>query len=478
MARAQFGRLIASTAWDGFERLLRGLNVLVGLLFIRYVGPADFGAYSYLASMYAILAVLTNAGMDAILVRDRARADLPNDELFRAGLALKVSAFIAVWILGVWTTWMLRRDLFTLAVFLGPMMLSTVWPYLNGVFRAALNMRGVSLALSINTAVFAGIQVAAMALGASLLMLVVFLALKEVMATVVLLFAVQKSGVVPVGRFEWRDVQYFLRESWPILISGALCMTYTRIDQMLLMHWTSSEAVGTYAAAVRFIEYWNIIPGIALGSLLSGLSRLVDEREQFERAARIVFRLLTALIVPVCVVTAWYSDAIVMVLFGERFQASGYVLAILTWSSLFIFWGTVNSTLLIVLGRQRVDIIFTGASFVVSIGLNVLLIPLFQERGAAVAAVVCCATGSLIGFFVNQTRRWSFEMYRSLPIPAALSVGTVVFASLLPVSWYGQVVIFSVLYGLLYAAYGFRWRLEEWDVLIRILQIRSVLNAR
>ncbi|SPP65635.1 oligosaccharide flippase family protein [Nitrospira lenta] len=477
MAEALLGRLVSSTVWDAFERLSRGLNVLVGLLFIRYVGPTDFGSYSYLASMYAILAVLTNAGMDAILVRDRARANIQNDELFRAGLALKVGAFVIVWGLGIAATWVMRPALLGLAVLIGPMMLSSVWPYLHGVFRAVLNMRGISLALSINTATFAGIQLVAMSAGASLRMLVLLLALKEVLATAILLLAVHRKGVAPIGSFAWRDVQYLLQESWPILISGALCIVYTRVDQMLLMHWTTSEAVGTYAAAVRFIEYWNIIPSIVLGSLLSGLSRLVGEKERFERAARIVFRLLTVVIVPICVVTAWYSDAIVLVLFGERFQASGQVLALLTWSSLFIFWGTVNNTLLIVLGRQRLDIIFTSASFVVSIGLNVLLIPIFHERGAAVAAVACCATGSLIGFFVRQTRRWSFEMYRSLLLPAALSGCIILLVSMMPVLWYGQVGVFVVLYGMFYMACGIRWKLEEWDVLARALSSRGVLNA-
>ena len=72
-------------------------------------------------------------------------------------------------------------------------------------------------------------------------------------------------------RFEKDLATQLLRDSWPLILSGLAVMVYMRIDQIMIKEMLDNEALGNYAAAVRFSEVWYFIPTAICSSLFPAI---------------------------------------------------------------------------------------------------------------------------------------------------------------------------------------------------------------
>mgnify|MGYP003488046590 CR=1 FL=1 len=71
IANQGFRRYLFNTSWMLVEQVLRILaGLFVGIYVARYLGPEQFGAYSYALAFVALFSALGRVGLDSILVRD------------------------------------------------------------------------------------------------------------------------------------------------------------------------------------------------------------------------------------------------------------------------------------------------------------------------------------------------------------------------------------------------------------------------
>ena len=96
------------------------------------------------------------------------------------------------------------------------------------------------------------------------------------------------------------------------------------------------------------------------------------------------------------------STLIVTTLFGEAYQASGGVLAIHIWASVFVFLGVASSKWFIAENRQLMSFQRTALGAVANIMLNLWLIPIYGVVGAAIATV-----------FSQAAAAWFFDVFQT-----------------------------------------------------------------
>ena len=69
-----FRRYFANTSWMFAEQVLRMLTgLLVGIWVARYLGPAQFGVFSYAIAFASLFGSIAKLGLDGIVVRDLVR---------------------------------------------------------------------------------------------------------------------------------------------------------------------------------------------------------------------------------------------------------------------------------------------------------------------------------------------------------------------------------------------------------------------
>jgi O-antigen/teichoic acid export membrane protein len=194
----------------------------------------------------------------------------------------------------------------------------------------------------------------------------------------------------------------------PRSFAGVFALTITWVDSLLLGAIEGTGAVGVYSAAIRWLIVGNVAGNAVTMAFAPQIAKVMAGTEQ-ERA-KPLFQEASALLV----LLAWPAYATAMVFapflltaFGDGFGDGATVIAITGIGFLLASAAGPIDMLLLMAGRSRQSLINTGVALVANIGANLVLIPRYGIRGAALAW-----TFSLL--VANGLPLW--QMWRSLGV--------------------------------------------------------------
>ncbi|MBT8383680.1 MAG: oligosaccharide flippase family protein, partial [Ignavibacteria bacterium] len=88
---SSFKKYFANTSWLFFERVLRIIISFVVVIYVvRYLGPKDFGLYSYVISFMWLFASISTLGLETITVREIVKQPEKKDELIGTVFTLRL----------------------------------------------------------------------------------------------------------------------------------------------------------------------------------------------------------------------------------------------------------------------------------------------------------------------------------------------------------------------------------------------------
>ncbi|CAN5662861.1 N/A [soil metagenome] len=197
----------------------------------------------------------------------------------------------------------------------------------------------------------------------------------------------------PMGHAQLR--RRFWAFALPRSFAGVFALTILWVDALLLGILESTEAVGVYTAATRWLIVGNFAGNavaLAFGPQISS----VLAREGADGARRL-FQAATAWLI----LLAWpaYFTAMIfapylVTAFGDGFGAGASVIAIPGVGFLLSSAAGPIDMLLLMAGRSRLSLINTGLALATNIGANLILIPLLGIQGAALAWTLSLAVAN------------------------------------------------------------------------------------
>jgi len=214
----------------------------------------------------------------------------------------------------------------------------------------------------------------------------------------------------------------FLKQSWPLIISGMGVIIYMKTAQILLGQIKGNHEVGIYSVAARLAEVWYFVPMLVASSAFPKLVESHDQDEQLyvarlQKLLNFVTWVAFAIALPTCLLSNFFVET----LYGPEFARAGTMLSIHIWGCCFIFMGTILSKTLIIEGIYIFSLIRHALGAVVNIALNLILIPKYGGVGASIATVVSYATASYLSSFIYRpTFRSGTQMTRALLQPILL----------------------------------------------------------
>jgi len=182
--------------------------------------------------------------------------------------------------------------------------------------------------------------------------------------------------------------------------------------------------------------------------LFPALSRLHQESlDDFKEVVGRSLRLAAIVAFPLGVGGVFFSEPVVMLLFGSVYAESVPVLQVLMWSAVLVILRGTYRQGLNAANLQRFDLRCAGLSAGVNVGLNVALIPTFGVMGAATATLL----GELVWFAVAGFYFHRHVAWVSLPriwYKPAIASAAMAGALLLLTSgfWVVQAVLAGVVY--------------------------------
>jgi O-antigen/teichoic acid export membrane protein len=220
-------------------------------------------------------------------------------------------------------------------------------------------------------------------------------------------------------------IRELVRTSIPFLVYGVLGVIYYRADTVLLSLMTNTTVVGWYGAAYRLFDTLVFLPNLVIVAIMypvfSKLS-LTDETN-LKLAIEKSMNFLLFCGIPIATALIVAAPNIIGFLYHRaEFNPSIPVLQFLAPGVVFLYINTVLTTTLISTKQEKKITIMAAVALVFNLGLNLFLIPRFEQIGAA--AVTSLTEFLLLCIAVALTPRYL------LPLKSLQVAGKTILASL------------------------------------------------
>jgi len=221
-------------------------------------------------------------------------------------------------------------------------------------------------------------------------------------AFVAFFIVVFKSGF---RRLTWNPVFFLmiLKKSAPFALLVLLMTLYHRVDSVLLERLLPTEngetQVGIYAHAFRIMDAANQLAYLFAILLMPIFSKMIKEKQALVQMIKMPISLLFTATYILAIGSWMYSYELMELLYLDHIQESASVLSVLIFGTIAVASSYVFGTLLTANGDLKILIGIAAFSMVLSVVLNVLLIPQFEAFGSAIANVSALFSSMLLHLF-------------------------------------------------------------------------------
>lgn len=402
-----FRKYFFNTSWLLAEQSLRILSGLfIGVWVARYLGPEQFGVFSYALAFTAIFAGIAKLGLDGIMVRELVNHPEKRDTYLGTAFWLKIlGAFIVMGLMAAivpFTSNDATTNLFIFIISAGLVFQS--FQVVEFYFQSQVLAKIVSICKVIQLALSSIIKIYLVLTEAELFWFVLVTAFDALSLAVSYFIAYQlRKNPTFYKHFDLSIAKQLLKDSWPLMIALVATMLYMRIDQIMLESMVGHEKLGIYAASVNIFEAWLILPaviGVSLMPLI--LSKKIEGMDAYLKTLSRIFSLAFWSSVLYALLVTIFCEDIIYLTFGEKYSEMRDSLLILVWLTPITAVGSITVRYLIVENKQKKILSRTIVGLTVNVLLNLLLIPIYGIEGAAIASFISM---TITHFFMNYLHK-------------------------------------------------------------------------
>lgn len=202
--------------------------------------------------------------------------------------------------------------------------------------------------------------------------------------------------------FDWTYAKQHLKPVILLFLPQIAISLYVTLDRTMLGALASTKDVGIYDQALKLV---NILLTLvtSLGSvMLPRVANLLStgDHKAVNKMHQISFLIYNLVIFPIIAGMLIVNDDFVQFFLGQDFQDAKYAIAIMIFRMFFIGWTNIMGIqILIPHNKNKEFMISTTIPAIVSVGLNLLLLPKLGYIGAAIVSVL---TEALV---------WAIQLY-------------------------------------------------------------------
>jgi O-antigen/teichoic acid export membrane protein len=182
-------------------------------------------------------------------------------------------------------------------------------------------------------------------------------------------------------------IRELIRTSIPFLTYGVLGVIYYRLDTVLLSLFTNAAVVGWYGAAYRLFDTMVFLPNLVIVAIMypvfSKLSTTSEASLKLAIEKSMNFLLFCGIPIAGAMIVA-APNIIGFLYHRAEFIPAVHVLQALAPGLIFLYVNTVFNTTIMSTKQEKKITIMAAAALIFNLVLNLILIPHFQQIGAAI----------------------------------------------------------------------------------------------
>ena len=387
-----------------YQVLAIGVSIGLSIVAARALGPAGKGELAIVASMISVLSLLLAGGFPTSVTHFVANKTITARKSIRFGLFLATlsAAATAAIVLGT-------RAAHLHETFFGTASIVILWtiPFAvaisihQRVSTAVLSSHGLFIFVN-RTKFVSSIAMFAAAIGLfaiygqSNLRPHVYFGVQTFVALLTLGVLAHRAGKTESTMASARPVRIPEIAGYGFRSVGADILQFLsyRLDYWIVAYFLGSSRLGVYTLGVGLAQYLWLLPSAVATVLFPKVSSNVDfDPQQAIRSGRLV--LAVALVVGAG--GAFFLWFVVPIAYGKDFADASLVYAALCIGVIPFCLGKVHASVIAGQGRVSVNLLAAGIGAIVTVCLDLALIPNYGILGAALAsAIAYCSTTAVV----------------------------------------------------------------------------------
>lgn len=388
-----FKKYFFNTTWLFAEQGLRILSGLfVGVWVARYLGPNQFGIFSYAFAFTSIFSGLAKLGLDEIMVRELVNHPEMRDKYLGTAFWLKI--FGALIVMGImaaivpFTTNDATTNLFIFII--ASSLIFQSFELVDFYFQSQVLARIISICKVIQLTLSSIIKIYLILTKADLIWFVLATSFDAITlaASYIIAYRLRKNPAF-FKHFDTQIAKKLLKDSWPLIFTSIVVSIYMRIDQIMIKEILGEYQVGIYSVAVRLSEAFYFIPMLITSSLFPAILNVKKHSEElYRQRLQRLYTFMAWFAIAIALPMTFFSNSLISILFGKAYIEAGKVLMINIWASIFVFLGVSFSKYLLAENLTKIAFQRTFIGAISNVLLNLWLIPYYGVSGAAIATLL------------------------------------------------------------------------------------------
>lgn len=383
--------------------ILNYINTISGLIFpiitfpyaARVLMPEGIGLVNFQNSIIGYIVLFTSLGIPLYAVREIAKCrndlelrDRTTIEILILSILLSLLGYVAVWLLGAYVPRIheeatLFYILSLTIVFTG---IGAQWFYQGVEDFLFITVRGLIVRILCTIGLFLFVK------DKDDLLIYGLYIIGATVGNNLINFIHLRKYLKP-ARVKWNqlNITHHIRPALNIFLLNVVISIYIQLNTIMLGFMTDDRAVGLFTSGTKLTHLITVVLTSLGTAMLPRCSHLISERkfDEFNAIITKSYHLLMFSAIPLTVGTILLARPLVYCFCGGDF--SGAVPVVLYTAPTIILIGmtqVIGIQILYPYGKENLVILSTLVAAVVNVILNILLIPLFAEVGAAISTLI------------------------------------------------------------------------------------------
>lgn len=403
-------KTIKNAKWMVAEQLVQmGINVILGVLTARYLGPSNYGVINYTAAFVIFFSNVVTLGLEAVSIKEMVNNRDDDSTVVGTGIGLRLMAgtlstgiiFVLLFVLKDGNPLVLKVGFLQSLV-----MIFKAFELIDYWFQSKLQSKYVAILKSVSYVFVAAYKFYILFAGKSVAWFAFSTSLDFLLIAVMIVIAYFAKGGRRL-RFSWNMAKRLVSQGYHFMISGLIITIYVQMDKIMLGQMMTEADVGLYSAATVISNYWLLIPVAIINAVRPTIMEIKKEgnEELYIKRLKQLYAILIWVGIAVSTVISVSSKLILDILYDTVYLSASVALAVVIWYTTFSTLGTARGVWIVCENKNKYTgrLVFWGV--ILNFILNYLLIPIMGINGAALATLITQIFTSIITpLFYKETR--------------------------------------------------------------------------
>ncbi len=384
------------------------LQLIVGMLCARYLGPSNYGLINYAASIVAFVMPIMKLGFDSTMVYELTENPEKEGEIVGTSLLMNViSSFACIAGVFLFVSAVNANDstAITVCVLYSISLIFAAVEMIQYWFQYKLMSKYSSVVMLCSYVVVSAYKIFLLVSSKSIYWFALTNSIDFGVIGISLVWLYLKKSSRGFS-FSFNTAKRMLSKSKHYIFSSLMTVVIHNTDHIMLTTMVSKEENGYYTAAITCATVAQFVYTAIIDSFRPLiLSCKKSDKKEYEKNVSRLYSVITYLTIAQSFVFTIFANLIVKLLYGEDYLSSASILQLLVWYLVFSVMGTVRNVWILAEQKQKYLWIINLSGAVLNIVLNAIMIPYWGACGAALASLLTQFFANFVlGFILKPIR--------------------------------------------------------------------------